>query len=86
MGDYFLFLTFSSLFPPFPSFRSLFYSFLVLCWLFGISIDHILLHCEVARELWGSIFRLLGVDWVMPRRVMELLATWRCQLGSHCIF
>jgi hypothetical protein len=29
------------------------------------SIDHFLLHCEVARELWSSLFHLFGVDWVM---------------------
>jgi hypothetical protein len=40
-------------------------------------IDHLLLHCEVARELWSSLFNLFGVDWVMPRRVRELLVSWR---------
>jgi hypothetical protein len=49
------------------------------------SIDHLLLHYEVARELWASIFRLFGVEWVMPRRVIELLACWRGQLGSRNI-
>jgi hypothetical protein len=35
------------------------------------SIDHLLLHCVVARDLWNSSFNLLGVDWVMPRRMRE---------------
>jgi hypothetical protein len=43
------------------------------------SID--LLHCEVAIELWVSIFRLFCVEWVMPRKVM-LLASWKGQIGS----
>jgi hypothetical protein len=33
----------------------------------GESIDHLLLHCEVAGELWSYILTLLGVEWVMPR-------------------
>jgi hypothetical protein len=39
------------------------------------SIDHFLFHSEVARNLWPSIFHLFGVDLVMPRRVIELLAS-----------
>jgi hypothetical protein len=26
------------------------------------SIDHLLIHCEVVRELWRSIFNMFGVD------------------------
>jgi hypothetical protein len=29
------------------------------------SIEHII-HCEVARELWSSLFQLFGVAGVMP--------------------
>jgi hypothetical protein len=36
-------------------------------------IYNLFLHCEGARELWNAIFRLFGVEWVMPRRVIELL-------------
>jgi hypothetical protein len=39
----------------------------------GESIDHLLLHCEVATELWSGLFQLFGVAWVMPCRVSELL-------------
>jgi hypothetical protein len=28
------------------------------------SIDHLLLHCEVARDLWSLIFQLFVVTWV----------------------
>jgi hypothetical protein len=45
------------------------------------SIDHLLIHCEVARELWSSILNLFGVDWVMPRRVIDLLVSWGGQVG-----
>jgi hypothetical protein len=39
-----------------------------------------MLHYEVARNLWISIFYLFGVEWVMARRVTELLTSWRGQV------
>jgi hypothetical protein len=42
----------------------------------GESIDHFL-HCEIARELWSLPFHLFGVVWVMPRKLRELLVSWR---------
>jgi hypothetical protein len=50
----------------------------------GETIDLIFLHCEVATDLWVSILHLFGIEWVMPKRV-ELLASWRDQLGNQCI-
>jgi hypothetical protein len=41
----------------------------------GKSIDH--LHCDVARDLWVSVFCLFGIEWVMPLWVVELLGSWR---------
>jgi hypothetical protein len=38
------------------------------------TMDHLLLHCEVASTLWDAIFSRFGVAWVMPRRVVDLLA------------
>ena len=40
-------------------------------------MDHLLLHCTVARELWTTVFSLFGVYWAMPKSVMELLASWK---------
>jgi hypothetical protein len=51
----------------------------------GESIDHLLIHCEVARELWSSILNMFGVEWVMPRRVIVLLVRWRGQVGRGTI-
>jgi len=34
------------------------------------SIDHLLLYCEVARDLWSYILILFGVEWIMPRTVL----------------
>jgi hypothetical protein len=48
-----------------------------MCKKSGESVDHLLLNCEVARDLWVSIFHLFGTEWVMPQLVVELLASWR---------
>ncbi|KAG2721506.1 hypothetical protein I3843_02G071700 [Carya illinoinensis] len=46
----------------------------------GESIDHLLLHYEVARELWVGILSRAGLSWVMPKSVVDLLACWN---GHH---
>jgi hypothetical protein len=40
------------------------------------TVDHLLLHCEVASTLWDAIFSRFGVAWVMPKCVVDLLACW----------
>ena len=45
--------------------------FVVLEWCFmckryGESVDHLLLHCPIAYEMWSMIFCLFGIFWVMP--------------------
>ena len=42
----------------------------------GETTDHLLLHCPVAQELWNIMCSLFGVHWVMPRSVVEFLASW----------
>ena len=49
----------------------------------GETIDHLFLHCRVARELWDNVLSLFGMDWVMPRRVVDLLACWQGKLGKN---
>jgi hypothetical protein len=46
-------------------------------------VDHLLLHCPFARELWDMAFALFGVQWVMPRGVVSLLACWQGLFGQH---
>jgi hypothetical protein len=42
----------------------------------GETVDHLLLHCEVARALWYVILSRFGLSWVMPFRVVDLFACW----------
>ena len=50
----------------------------------GETIDHLFLHCTVAREMWDTVLNLFGLHWVMPRRVVDLLDCWQGKLGRHC--
>ena len=54
----------------------------VLDWCFvckkaGESVNHLLIHCEYAQELWTMIFCMFGVSWVMPQTNYALLHCWR---------
>jgi hypothetical protein len=46
----------------------------------GKSID-LLLHCKVAHDLWSYIIILFGVEYVMPRTMLELLTSWGTSVG-----
>jgi len=52
-----------------------------MCKKSGKSIEHLQLHYEVARDLWSYILTLFGVEWVMPRMVLELLTNWGASFG-----
>jgi hypothetical protein len=52
-----------------------------MCKKSGELIEHLLLHCKVARDLWSYILTLFGVEWVIPRKVLELLASWGAPFG-----
>ena len=47
------------------------------------SVDHFLLHCTVAYEMWSMIFGLFGISWVMLRNVLDLLNCWQGRFGRH---
>jgi hypothetical protein len=53
----------------------------VMCKKHGETVDHILLHCEVARVVWSYFYSLFGVEWVMPSSVLELMSGWGTLLG-----
>ena len=51
----------------------------------GEAIDHLLLHCPIARELWNIVCSLFEVHWVMLHGVVEveLLASWSDNFNRH---
>jgi hypothetical protein len=42
----------------------------------GESVDHLLLHCPIAKDLWDMLLCLLGVTWVMPHSVSAMLESF----------
>ena len=49
----------------------------------GESVDHLLIHCPIAFDLWSMVFTLFGIRCVMPKIVVELLACWQEKFGRH---
>jgi hypothetical protein len=47
-----------------------------LCKRDGESVDHLLIHCDIAQALWTALFSRFGLSWVMPLRVVDLFACW----------
>jgi hypothetical protein len=47
------------------------------------TVAHLLLYCNVARELWSFGFWLFGVDWVILGCVLDHVAGWRNWFGKH---
>ena len=39
-----------------------------------VSVDHLLIHCPIAFDLWSMVFTLFGIHWVILKIVVELLA------------
>ena len=54
-----------------------------MCRCSGETVDHLLKHCVVAREVWDFVFRSFGVTWVLPGRVKELMSGWRNWFGKN---
>jgi hypothetical protein len=42
-----------------------------------------LLHCDVTRDLWIMVFQMFGVEWVMPKRMVDLLTCWKRMVGQN---
>ena len=41
------------------------------------NIDHLLLLCTKAQELWAVLFAIFGVNWVLPCSIWETLIGWK---------
>ena len=54
-----------------------------MCKSCGELVDHVLLHCPIACELWSLVFYLFGIHWVMPHKVIKLFESWQGKFGRH---
>ena len=45
--------------------------------------SHLLLHCDMARDLWPFVLCLYGLQWIMPKRVVDPIAYW--PIGRGCL-
>ena len=45
-------------------------------------VDHLPIHCEVAWDLWSFVLTMFGVQWVMPKRVLDALFGWQSCFGK----
>ena len=54
-----------------------------MCKCSGESVDHLLLHCEVVREVWNFFLQSFGVSWVFPETVNDLLFGWQNCWGKQ---
>jgi hypothetical protein len=41
------------------------------------------LFCEVATALWCSVFSMFGIQWVLPAKVLDMLAGWHNWFGRR---
>jgi mannosylglycoprotein endo-beta-mannosidase len=48
----------------------------------GESVDHVLLHCSLARGLWNHILLIANFHWVMPEKVVDVLWCWHRRLHN----
>ena len=48
----------------------------------GETINHLLIHCEMAGGLWSFVFRKFGILWVLPGCVRDLFFGWYNGLGK----
>jgi hypothetical protein len=57
-----------------------------MCKQSGESPNPLLLHCQVAREMWTMVFGLFGIQWVKSCSVLDLMSSWKGNLGKHMSF
>ena len=54
-----------------------------LCNMCGELVDHLLLYCPIAYELWSMVCCLFSIHWVMTNKIFELLVLWQGKFGRH---
>lgn len=51
--------------------------FFYRCGIDGEAMDHLLLHCRIARTMRQAVLGLFRIHWVMPIWMKKLLACWK---------
>ena len=41
------------------------------------TIDHLLIHCKIAKMLWDLFLLIVGISWVFPHSVLHTLLAWQ---------
>ena len=54
-----------------------------MCQCDGETVNHLQFHCFTASVLWSFVFRMFGIQEVLPRRVADLDFGWRNWFGRH---
>ena len=62
--------------------------FVLVCWYTlckddGETVNHLLLHYPFLKALWDMVFALFGIHWLMPWKVIDLLACRQGHFGWH---
>ena len=63
--------------------KLVFVDWCIMCRHCGETVDHLLLHCEIAHRLWCFALKSFGLAWVIPRSIPDLLFGWWNWLGKH---
>ena len=55
----------------------------IMCHHCGETVDHLLLHWEMAYQLWCFALKSFGLSWVIPRSIPDFLFGLWNWLGKH---
>ena len=55
----------------------------IMCHCCDKTLDHLLLYCGKAYQLWCFVFRIFGISWVPSCMVRDFLFSWWNWLGKH---
>ena len=63
--------------------NTLSHSWCVICRKNNESIDHLLMHCEIATKLWNQLFYEAGFSWVVQEKCCALFRKDMIGFGSN---
>ena len=58
-------------------------SWCCMCRNAGETRTHLLIHCDMASDLWHLVLRTFGMLWVFPNTIADLLFGWFNCFGKH---